>query len=129
MIKCGPIAASSQDTALVNSLIGRNAPGSFYTDLYDGGVRGPPEPHLQGFSDIQDLSDVRIGIFPEWFADSEPLIRQRCQEAVDYLVQRGATVVEIQIPHLQQMSLAHSMKISSEFAMGWDSHFYNYPDR
>jgi Asp-tRNA(Asn)/Glu-tRNA(Gln) amidotransferase A subunit family amidase len=129
MIKGGPLAASSQDAALTYAAVARNAPGSFYNDLYDGGMHGPPEPHLRHFADIADLSDVRIGIFPAWFQDSAPAIQQRCRDAVAYLKSRGATVVEVSVPHLQVMSLAHAMKISSEFALGWDAHFYNHPSR
>ena len=129
MIKGGPLAASSQDAALTYAAIARNSPGSFYQTLYDGGMHGPPPPHLRQFDAIEDLSDVRIGIFPEWFADSDAHIQQRCREAVSYLRSRGATVVEITIPHLQIMSLAHAMKIATEFALGWDSHFHNYPTR
>ena len=77
----------------------------------------------------QDLSDVRIGIFPEWFADATPEIHARCSAALAYLTSRGATVVNITVPHLQIMSLAHAMVIASEFALGWDQHFHNYPDR
>ena len=80
-------------------------------------------------NDKQDLSDVRIGIFPEWFADASPEIHARCTDALAYLTSRGATVVNITVPHLQIMSLAHAMVIASEFAQGWDSHFHNHPGR
>jgi Asp-tRNA(Asn)/Glu-tRNA(Gln) amidotransferase A subunit family amidase len=134
MMKSGPIAASSLDAALTHALISRNAPperkkSSFYSTLYDGGVRGPPMPHLQDFSKIEDLSDVRIGIFTEWFDDSVPVVRERCKEALKFLTARGAKIVNIHIPHLQIMSIAHAMRISTEFAMSFDSHFYAYPDR
>lgn len=129
MIKGGPLAASAQDAALTYAAIAKNDLNSFYSKLYDGGVRGPPEPHLNKFLETSDLKDVRIGVYPEWFNDANPLIRQRVQEAVDFLVRRGATVVKVEVPHLQIMSLAHAMKIASEFALGWDSHFYNFPDR
>eukprot|EP01032_Pedospumella_encystans_P013916 gene13916-16003_t len=128
MIKGGPLAASSQDAALAYAVIAENKVGSFYNELYDGGVRGPPSPHLDRFSDIQDLSDVRVGIFHEWFNDAAPLIKERSDQVVSFLKSRGATVVPIQIPHLQLMSMAHAMKISTEFALGWDTHFHTYPD-
>ncbi|KAJ1428521.1 amidase signature domain-containing protein [Ochromonadaceae sp. CCMP2298] len=126
MIKAGPIAASAEDVALTMAAIAQNAPGTFYTDLYDGGINGPPPPHMARFSDIEDLSDVRIGIYPEWFADSEPAIKTRCAEVVEFLKSRGATVVEVQIPHLRIMALAHTFRISTEFALGWDLHFYKH---
>jgi hypothetical protein len=56
MIKAGPLAASAQDVALTMAAIAQNAPGTFYTDLYDGGINGPPPPHLGRFLDIEDLS-------------------------------------------------------------------------
>lgn len=37
-------------------------------------------------------------------------------------------VVPIRIPHLQVMSLSHGVKIASEFAMGWDAHYFTKPD-
>ena len=141
MMKCGPIAASAQDAALTLAAIARNAPdvkndgtavseaSLFYQRLYDGGVRGPPQPHLQGFAAVTDLSDVRLGVFPQWFADSEPAIQQRCRDAIAMLQRRGAQIVEVNIPHLRVLSFAHAMKISTEFAIGWDAHYYNYPDR
>lgn len=49
------------------------------------------------FSDTQDLSDVRVGIFPEWFNDAAPLIKERSDEVVAFLKSRGATVVPIQV--------------------------------
>lgn len=42
----GPLAASSQDAALAYAVIAENKVGSFYNQLYDGSVRGPPAPHL-----------------------------------------------------------------------------------
>jgi len=128
MIKAGPLAASSQDAALTLAAIAPNAPGSFYTDMYDGGVNGPPQPHLSGFSNIQDLSDVRLGVYPEWFSHSDAHIQQEATAALESLKRRGAQIVEIHIPHLRIMGLAHAFKISTEFALGWDAHFYNYPD-
>jgi Asp-tRNA(Asn)/Glu-tRNA(Gln) amidotransferase A subunit family amidase len=159
MIRSGPLAASAQDAALLYAAIAPNDPDAFYTDLYDGGMHGPPPPHLNQFSQgvsvvtavptttpgegsesspqqqqqqvrgSLDLTGMRIGIYPEWFQDSDPLIRGRCEDAVAHLQRRGAEIVEIQIPHLRLMSIAHAMKIASEFALGWDAHFYNYPTR
>jgi Asp-tRNA(Asn)/Glu-tRNA(Gln) amidotransferase A subunit family amidase len=162
MIRSGPLAASAQDAALLYAAIAPNDPDAFYTDLYDGGMHGPPPPHLNQFSQgvavVQavptatnpgegsenppqqqqqqqqvrgslDLTGMRIGIYPEWFQDSDPLIQGRCEDAVSHLQRRGAEIVEIQIPHLRLMSIAHAMKIASEFALGWDAHFYNYPTR
>lgn len=129
LIKPGPMTATAADAAIAYSVMAKNSPGSFYNVLYDGDVHGPPHPHLTGLHQIDNLSDVRIGIFKPWFDDSDEKVRTRCYEVVDFLKERGATVVEIAIPHLQAVAIAHGLKISSEFAVSWDKVWGNAPDR
>lgn len=76
-------------------------------------------------AEISDLAGVKIGVFPEWFTDADPQVVKQSQLALEYYVSRGAELVNITIPHLQTLSLAHSMKICSEFAMGWDLMYSN----
>ena len=40
---------------------------------------------------------MRVGIFPEWFNDAAPLIKERSEQVVAFLKSRGATVVPIQV--------------------------------
>ena len=127
MIKAGPMSASSQDAALTYAALAPAAAGNFYSILYDGGIRGPPQPQLTQFMQTQDLTGVRVGIFPEWFNDSVPAIQKRCYEVVSYLQSRGATVVKVSIPHLQLMSLSHGVKISTEFAMDNEKDYFTAP--
>lgn len=130
LIKGGPIAATATDTALAYMVMTQTQPldlTSFYNQLYDGGVAGVPRAHLTGWDRIQDLSDVRLGIYTAWFDDAEPAIKERCHEVVAYLQSRGATVVEINIPHLMAISLAHGLKILSEFATAFDEEFSAQP--
>jgi Asp-tRNA(Asn)/Glu-tRNA(Gln) amidotransferase A subunit family amidase len=67
-----------------------------------------------------DLSDVRIGVFPDWFNDCTPGVKQHTSRALDALKARGAKVVQIAIPNLGEARLAHAIKIASEFASEWD---------
>ena len=53
----------------------------------------------------KDLSDVRLGVYSEWFDDSHPDVRTVCRAALRRLASRGAVVVEISIPHLRVLSL------------------------
>ena len=130
-IKCGPFATNVNDLALAYGLISSSGEDHFYTKLYDGsGGRGPPPSHLHpkhhvdsnrhpGSGEV-DLSDVRLGIFKEWFEDADPLIVEEAYKAVEYLRSRGATIIDdISIPHMQQLSLSHGLKIASEFASGY----------
>ena len=117
------MTATAIDAAITFAYIAPNELNHFYSKMYDGGFRGPPPPILSGFLKTNDLSDVRLGVMTEWFNDSQPEVRKICDEALAFLKSRGATVVEISIPHLQWMSLSHGIKISSEFAMLWDEYY------
>ncbi len=96
-----------------------------------------------------DLSDVRLGIFPDHFNDptnvifnqisacffflfhsrlihlfalvlrrlaKDPVVTATCKAALAALQARGATVVEVALPNLQGLALAHAMTIAAEFA-------------
>jgi Asp-tRNA(Asn)/Glu-tRNA(Gln) amidotransferase A subunit family amidase len=124
MIKAGPFASSAKDVALAYELLALSKPGHFYSTLYDGDNYGPPPPHTAGMENIQDLSDVRIGIYREWFNDADKRVVELCMKAVAMLQSRGATVVDIIIPHLHAASLSHGIKISSEFALLFDKYYH-----
>lgn len=126
MTKAGPLAATTADAALSYAVMAANDERHFFNEYYDGGILGPPQPHLASFEDVQDLSDVRLGVFWDWYNDSDEDVRTLCNAALDYLRSRGATVVDIRIPHLQWLSLAHGLKISSEFAAVFDEQFHTH---
>lgn len=123
MIKAGPLASSAVDAALAYSAMvstPSDSKMSFYGLLYGGGNRGPPHPHLSRIEDISDFSDIRIGVYPDWINDATPEVKQLTNEAIDFFVTRGATIVEIDIPHLRWLGLVHGIKISTEYALEWD---------
>ena len=84
--------------------------------MYGGNGAAPPVPHLQGFARTGDLSGVRLGVFQPWFDDADPPIVRACDRALQFLVGLGAEVVPVAIPHLRSLSIAHGIKIASEFA-------------
>jgi Asp-tRNA(Asn)/Glu-tRNA(Gln) amidotransferase A subunit family amidase len=129
LIKAGPMTANSADAAITYLVMAQNDLDGFYGQLYDGGVHGPPFPSLHGIHNIEDLSDVKLGIYKQWFDDSDPKVRTRSYEVVEFLKSKGAKIVEIEIPHMQAILLAQGIKIASEFAVGWDSIFHNSPER
>jgi Asp-tRNA(Asn)/Glu-tRNA(Gln) amidotransferase A subunit family amidase len=99
-----------------------DARATFYSDMYDGGVMGPPVAHLGSLAKgTKNLSDVTLGIFQEWFNDSDPAVRKACQDAVSALEKRGAKVTKVNIPNLGWLRLSHAIKITSEFAVAWDA--------
>lgn len=123
MIKAGPLAASALDAALAFEVMAPDLAGHFYSELY--GSSGLPAPHTSGFQNSQDLGDVRLGLFEDWFSDSDPRVAATCRQSVAALEARGATLVPIRIPHLHWLAMAHSMKISSEFALGFDYEYHH----
>lgn len=128
MIKAGPMVRTSLDAAIIYAALARtDKPGHFYSQLYDGeGGAGLPAATVAGYQDVEDLSDVRIGYYQEWFEDSKSSIVQPCSAALQGLVDRGAQLVPIQIPHLQWIILAHSSKIASEFGSSFDKLYKAY---
>ena len=78
---------------------------------------------LQGFSDTQSLKGVRLGVFRPWFEDADPVIVTACDRALKFLKSKGAEVVAVTIPNIRFLSLAHGIKISSEFASAHGQHY------
>jgi hypothetical protein len=46
----------------------------------------------------------------------DPVVTATCKAALAALQARGATVVEVALPNLQGLALAHAMTIAAEFA-------------
>lgn len=126
LIKAGPIAANAVDAALGYAIMAQTTaqyPDHFYNKMYDGAFLGVPKHHLTGWEQVEDLSGVRLGVYPSWFNDVPDDIRERTLATIEFLKSRGAEVVEINIPHLMVMTFAHAMKIATEFAKGFDIHY------
>ena len=124
VVKQGPIAATAQDAALAHLLLSEPAPQTdFYNQLYDGGVRGVPPAHVSGFED--SVSGMRLGVYWEHFQHSDPEVVEKCIETLDFLRGQGAEIVNVTIPHIRELHLAHAIKILSEFGFKWDARFHS----
>lgn len=102
----GPIAATVYDTALAYALMAG-------PDELDPMTQNQPEVDLEQISN-DDLTGLRIGMYRAWFehADSESV--DACDRAIEHLKSRGASVVQIEIPNLEAIRVAHSVTIASE---------------
>lgn len=87
MIKTGPFGVTVGDTALGYAVMSAVDPDHEYTRMY-GSFPGPPHPHLHGLHDVQDLSDVRIGVYTEWIEDGPPEVAARCKDIIALLQRR-----------------------------------------
>lgn len=115
----GPIAASVQDAALVYAVIAGSDPK-------DPLSQHQPPVHLENLNSM-DLDGVRIGVFSDWFDHAAPPIVNACRKAIDSLVARGARVVEIEIPNLDLMRLAHGISILTEMSACLAPHYQAHP--
>ena len=125
-IHAGVNTATVTDHALAYSLLAQNAPDHFYTRLF--GQDGPPRPHLTDFDKIEDFTCLRIGIFWDYFNDADPEIVTKCKEAILQLESRGAKIVEVTIPHLNAITLAHQLSVSMEISHNQERDYYSRRD-
>ncbi|CAB9505559.1 Glutamyl-tRNA(Gln) amidotransferase subunit A [Seminavis robusta] len=124
----GVNTATTTDTALAYALLAQNESKHHYGQWYDGGKEGPPRPHLCNFANISDLSGVRIGVFWDYFNDCDDEINQRCKEALQQLESRGARIVEVTIPHLNALDLAHGFVVSMELSYITEREYHTRSD-
>lgn len=82
----------------------------------------PLDPSSSGFPApsplLTPLTSPRrklLGIFRPWFDDCSPSVRILCQRAVQGLVDKfGYEVIEIDLPYLHELRLAHALSIITE---------------
>ena len=116
MLHAGALAATFRDAAYAYAVMAPENASSAHSRMY--GPAGLPQPSLHALDQTGDLSDVVLGVFRDHFADATEEIVRACDAAVRFLVDRGARVVNITIPHMQWLSMAHGITISSEFSSG-----------
>ena len=122
-IKSGPFATTTMDVALAYAVMARKTEeATFYDELYDGNFAGVPTATLRTYFDDKsnDLKGVVIGVYSEWANDCDAEVKRLFNKALDELVERGATVKAITIPHMNHGRLAHALKLSTEFGLMWD---------
>lgn len=115
----GPLCATVTDTALVYAFLAGK-------DEEDPKTLGQPDVTLEGFENISSLEGVTLGIDWKYFKDCDTEVYKQCEKAVKYLEDKGASVVAIQIPELQETFNAHGITILSEMAAGLEEEFYKY---
>lgn len=111
----GPFATNAGDLALAyQTLAGPHAA--------DALSQHQPSPHTHAFSNTADLSDLRIGVYWPWSADSSPEVFSLFNATLQHYVQRGAKVVPVSIPFLDVYNKALGVTITSEMAIFLDAH-------
>jgi Asp-tRNA(Asn)/Glu-tRNA(Gln) amidotransferase A subunit family amidase len=116
----GPIAASALDCALGYALIAGR-------DERDPHSLRQPDPTLAGVLDA-DVRGLRLGVYSAWFDDAEPGVVSVCRALLDAFAAAGAVVVEIDIPDLELLNLAHVVTITSEMHAAQAPHLAAHRD-
>jgi len=115
----GPIGASVEDVALTYAVI------AGVDDKDPNTAHQPPaaiNEWLFPWMDDETVGTVRIGVYKEWFNHADPEIVAANEAMVQKLADYGAKIVEIDIPELNEMRIAHAVAILSEMAASMKRH-------
>ncbi len=104
----GPLGATVHDVALAYATMAGPQTGD-YDSLHQ------PVVHLTGFGN-DDLRDVRIGFYRPWVEHALPDVTRAVWETLDAFRERGANVVEVTIPELDNARIAQAICILGEMA-------------
>mmetsp|Transcript_39020 Transcript_39020/g.83000 ORF Transcript_39020/g.83000 Transcript_39020/m.83000 type:complete len:620 (-) Transcript_39020:256-2115(-) len=122
VIGAGPMAATAVDAALFYEVIGKPSEEHFYQQHY--GSTPLPPAHSYGFQDVENLSDLKLGVFQEWIDDCAPAVKAASRKVLAFLESKGAKIVQITIPNLEVFALAHALNISVDFSLGHERQYF-----
>ncbi|MFS7979390.1 putative fatty acid amide hydrolase [Helianthus anomalus] len=110
----GPITSSVEDIILVYAAILGSSP----SDKISLHPSVPCLPDLSSHENSSILGSLRLGKYTEWFNDVfSPDISNKCEDALNMFSETyGCKILEIVIPELNQMRMAHVVSIGSEAA-------------
>ena len=96
---CGPLGSSFMDLAIAMDVI----------------AQSPVPISLDGLGE-REIGGLRVGVYWEYFQDCDAAVASACKDAVKKMSSMGATIVDIRIPELEEMRVAHACITLSEFA-------------
>ncbi|KAJ7551346.1 hypothetical protein O6H91_06G011500 [Diphasiastrum complanatum] len=114
----GILAASVEDTLIMYTAIQGHLAQDWIASF-------PPAANLPILKDFEDgdlskskiISSIKIAKYSKWFDDSDKSVRTTCYSALNVLQQEyGVKVLEVTIPELEEMRLAHFITIGSEIS-------------
>ncbi|XP_054858832.1 uncharacterized protein LOC129345635 [Eublepharis macularius] len=105
-VSMGPLCASVTDAAVAYSVLAGPDP------LYPYGL-GQPKPSLSEVLTI-DLKGLKCGIDWTFFKACDAEVLSVCQKAVEFLEGLGASVVDVSLPEVEEIRVAHVVSLLSE---------------
>ncbi|KAL1065760.1 hypothetical protein V6Z11_D12G018300 [Gossypium hirsutum] len=108
----GPIASTVEDVILVYAAILGSSP----EDRISLKPSPPCLPILSSFENVNILGSLQLGKYTEWFNDVHSTdISDVCEDVLNLLSKsHGCKTIEIVIPELHEMRIAHLVSIGSE---------------
>jgi Asp-tRNA(Asn)/Glu-tRNA(Gln) amidotransferase A subunit family amidase len=107
----GPIAATAEDAALVYAVIAGRDPA-------DPNTQTQPPVRVGNYNSA--LNGVRIGVYQPWFSDADADVVSACERALQGMIRLGAGLVQVAIPELSLIRVAHAITIHAEMAANMD---------
>lgn len=105
----GPLTSCVEDNALIYSIIAG-------PDETEPNTLSQPNVTLEDWN-MNGLKGIKFGIYKEWFEHASPEVVKKCYSLVEELKKAGGEIVEIVIPELDEMRIAHATTILSEMAL------------
>jgi Asp-tRNA(Asn)/Glu-tRNA(Gln) amidotransferase A subunit family amidase len=102
----GPLGASAYDVAMAHRLIAGPDPA----DPHTASAPVPEEPNWSR----QDLSSLKVGIWPAWFDHAEAGVVEVARAALKKMQEAGAEIVEFELPGLDDARIAHAVTVLVE---------------
>ena len=88
-----------------------------------------PPVHLHAYTAAPNvLKGLRIGVFQEHVNDSDANVLAATKKAMQYYQSKGAEIVQITLPHLNEIHHAHGVIISSEMYSSVQRHCLSSKD-
>ncbi|MCO5555100.1 hypothetical protein L7F22_008641 [Adiantum nelumboides] len=107
-------AATVEDALIMYAVINGHLPN-------DRAVSIPPPANLPLLKELRrpqgdsPLSRIRFAKFTKWFEDCDEVVHETCYKALNAIQQHyGCKVVEVTVPEIEEMRLAHYITIASE---------------
>jgi len=123
----GPMTANIQDAALVYAIMA----GEADNDHRHQSQKQPPV-HLHAYmtnikesGGLDSLKGLHIGIFEEHIEDADANVLNATKKAIEYYQSRGAQIIPIALPHLQEIHIAHGITITTEMFSTMDRHYHS----
>lgn len=128
VVHIGPIAGSISDAAIAYSIM---ANGASTADDFRNQSSEQPSAHLFGFTNLDagvdrsgsdPLKGLRVGVFWPHIEDADANVVKETKRAIEFFKCKGANIVDITLPNLQEIHVGHSITILTEMALFMGQH-------